>query len=159
MEKTTPAFAAALGRVPSGIFILTMNLPEGSTGMLASWVQQCSFTPPIITVAVRSDRYVAERLTQETIFTLNILDKSQTNMLAHFGKGFDLGEPAFEGVELIPDCGKAPVLSETIAYLDCKVSERFQPGDHVLIAAVVEDGALLNEGEPMVHVRKSGLHY
>src|SRR5262249_14596361 len=34
--------AAALGRVPSGLAILTIRNGDQETGMLVSWVQQCS---------------------------------------------------------------------------------------------------------------------
>ena len=40
------ALAAALGRVPSGLVVLTARHGARETGMLASWVQQCSFDPP-----------------------------------------------------------------------------------------------------------------
>ena len=39
----------ALGRVPSGLFILTAGNGPTETGLLASWVQQCSFDPPRLT--------------------------------------------------------------------------------------------------------------
>ena len=32
---------AALGRIPSGLFVLTLRHGGRETGMLASWVQQC----------------------------------------------------------------------------------------------------------------------
>ena len=44
--------AAALGRIASGIFVLTLKRDAVETGMLASWVQQCSFHPPRISVAI-----------------------------------------------------------------------------------------------------------
>ena len=39
------SLAAALGRIPSGLFILTVGHGEGATGMLASWVQMMNETP------------------------------------------------------------------------------------------------------------------
>src|SRR5258706_383723 len=48
--------ALALGRVPSGLFILTVCDGQRETGMLASWVQQCSFEPPQVSVAVKHGR-------------------------------------------------------------------------------------------------------
>ena len=52
-DPTTQAIGAVLGRVPSGVFILTASDGQGKeTGMLASWVQQAGFDPPCDTVAV-----------------------------------------------------------------------------------------------------------
>ena len=41
----------------------------------------------------------------------------------------------------------------------CRVVGRVEAGDHDLFIGEVVDGAVLGEGHPMVHVRKSGLHY
>jgi flavin reductase (DIM6/NTAB) family NADH-FMN oxidoreductase RutF len=151
--------AAAVGRVPSGLFILTARRGEVETGMLVSWVQQCSFEPLRVSVAVKHGREVLAWLTPGADFTLNVLDASETDMIVHFGRGFAIGEPAFTDLEVERPDGGAPVLSEALAYLECRVAERFDTGDHELLVADVVRGRVLGEGQPMVHVRKSGLHY
>lgn len=150
--------ASALGRIPSGLFILTVRRGQSETGMLASWVQQCSFEPPLITLAVKRGRDVLAWLTEGSLCILNILDSSQTDMIGHFGRGFALDEPAFTGLEVEPG-GIAPILSEALAYLECRVTSRCVAGDHDLIIAQAIGGRLLGEGQPMVHIRKSGFHY
>ena len=150
--------SAALGRIPSGIFVLTVERDDIATGMLASWVQQCSFDPPQISLAIQPGRDIAGLLSPQSRFTLNILDDTQTDMISHFGRGFALHEPAFQELEVIAnDAGT--VLSEALAYLVCQVSGRHPAGDHDLFLARVLEGRMLNEGHPMVHVRKSGFHY
>ena len=150
---------AALGRVPSGLFILTVRHGDAETGMLASWVQQCSFEPPQVSVALKRDRDVWAWLGEGAAFTLNILDDSQTDMIGHFGRGFALGEPAFTGLEVERPGGAAPVLSEALAYLECRAAARLNAGDHDLLIARVGGGAMLSDGQPMIHVRKNGSHY
>src|SRR5687768_13076480 len=61
----------ALGRVPSGLYILTARHDGKATGMLASWVQQAGFDPPMVTVAVNRDRYVGDWITRSGRFALN----------------------------------------------------------------------------------------
>lgn len=151
--------AAALGRIPSGLFVLTARRGDSETGMLASWVQQCAFDPPLVSVAVRRERPINDWLTPDAPFTLNVLDDTQTDMIVHFGKGFELGQPAFEEVDVErPDNGD-PVLAEALAYLRCRVTSSCPAGDHILYIARVVAGRILNEGHPMVHIRKSGMHY
>jgi flavin reductase (DIM6/NTAB) family NADH-FMN oxidoreductase RutF len=151
--------AAALGRIPSGLFVLTARHGESETGMLASWVQQCSFEPPHISVALSRERVVASWLSEGAIFALNILDDTQTDMISHFGRGFDLGEPAFTGLEVTRLPSGLIVLDEALAYLECQVVGRCPAGDHDLFLGQVLAGRLLAQGQPMVHVRKSGAHY
>jgi flavin reductase (DIM6/NTAB) family NADH-FMN oxidoreductase RutF len=161
MTETDPQrqLASALGRIPSGLFILTARHGPAETGMLASWVQQCSFEPPQLSVAVKSGREVLTWLTVGAPFTLNILDASQTDMIVHFGRGFALNEPAFTGLEVERAQDGSPILSDALAYLECRVSGQCPAGDHELIIARAVHGRLLGEGQPMVHIRKSGFHY
>jgi flavin reductase (DIM6/NTAB) family NADH-FMN oxidoreductase RutF len=152
-------FLAALGRIPSGLFVLTVRQGDVETGLLTSWVQQCSFEPPQVTVALKRGRDVAAWLTLDAVFVLNILDDTQTDMIAHFGKGFAPGEPAFAEVEVERPPGCPPVLTEALAYLECRVAGRCEAGDHDLVIGRVVGGRMLSDGHPMVHVRKSGTHY
>jgi flavin reductase (DIM6/NTAB) family NADH-FMN oxidoreductase RutF len=153
------SLSAALGRIPSGLFVLTARQGEVETGMLASWVQQCSFEPPQISVAVQRGRDIAGWLTAAAGFTINILDDTQTDMIVHFGKGFRLDELAFIDLEVEHLDHAGPVLREALAYLECRVVQRFAAGDHDLVIGRVVRGELLAEGHPMVHIRKSGSHY
>jgi flavin reductase (DIM6/NTAB) family NADH-FMN oxidoreductase RutF len=151
--------AEALGRIPSGIFILTASHAGAETGLLASWVQQCSFEPPMVSVAVRLGREVTTWLVTGAPFTINILAEGQSGLVAHFGKGFHLDQPAFVGLNLLRPEGAAPVLADALAYLDCRVEGRHESGDHELFLGRVMGGRLLGAARPMVHVRKNGLRY
>jgi flavin reductase (DIM6/NTAB) family NADH-FMN oxidoreductase RutF len=145
--------------VPSGLFVLTARDGRRETGMLASWVQQCSFDPPQVSVAVRAGRYILDWLAEGRAFVLNVLPEGGKALVAHFGKGFEPGEPAFDGLEVRRDRDLPPVLLAAHAYLACRVVARLGAGDHTLVVGRVERGAVLHEGKPTVHVRKSGLKY
>jgi flavin reductase (DIM6/NTAB) family NADH-FMN oxidoreductase RutF len=151
--------AAALGRVPSGIFVVTAAKDAVATGMLASWVQQCSFRPPRVTLAVQPGREIVRLLSVGDVFTLNILESSQTDMVAHFGKGFALTDDAFQGLSIERRGAGGPVLAEALAFLECRVVERVGAGDHDLVIADILAGGVLDEGQPMIHIRKNGMHY
>jgi flavin reductase (DIM6/NTAB) family NADH-FMN oxidoreductase RutF len=159
MTEEEKQLASALGRIPSGLFIVTARRAGVETGMLASWIQQCSFVPPMLSVAVKQGRDLAGWLTEGAAFTVNVLERDQTDMIAHFGRGFSLGEPAFEGLEVQRPGETGPVLTEALAFLECRVTGVCPTGDHFLIVARIEHGRMLNDGQPLIHVRKNGLHY
>src|SRR5260370_8128915 len=119
---------AALGRIPSGLFVLTIRHGDAETGMLASWVQQCSFEPPQISIALKRERDVWAWLGNGDAFTLNILDDSQTDMIGHFGRGFALTEPAFTDLPVERPNDAAPGLSEALAYLACPAAAPLHAG-------------------------------
>jgi flavin reductase (DIM6/NTAB) family NADH-FMN oxidoreductase RutF len=159
VNEAQKQLACALGRVASGLFIVTARCEAAETGMLASWVQQCSFEPPLLSVAIQRGREIASWLADGSWLTLNILDDTQTDMIGHFGRGFRPGEAAFEGLDVQRGESGGPILDEALAYLECRVVNRMATGDHDLFIAECVRGRLLSEGHPMVHVRKSGLHY
>jgi flavin reductase (DIM6/NTAB) family NADH-FMN oxidoreductase RutF len=153
------ALAAALGRVPSGLFVLTVRHGGQETGMLASWVQQCSFAPPQVSLCVQRGRDIAGWLQPGHAFTLNVLDDTQTDMIVHFGRGFDLNQPAFTGLDVERSAEWPPVLTDALACLHGRVVQVVAVGDHDLLIGEAVAGRLLGEGQPMVHLRKSGMHY
>ncbi len=159
MSTETPAHVSILGRVPSGIFILTVRHGEQETGMLASWVMQAGFEPPMVTVAVKQGRYVADWLDAGAVFALNVVAEDDKQLLKHFGRGFEPGQPAFEGIAVSRTERGTPVLDVAVGHLECVATGHVDSGDHRVFLARVEAGALANEARPMVHVRKSGLHY
>jgi flavin reductase (DIM6/NTAB) family NADH-FMN oxidoreductase RutF len=159
-RPTISGLGQALGRIPSGLYILTVQLGERSTGMLASWVQQAGFDPPMVTVAIRRDRHVADWVAESGRFALSQLPVGSKALIRHFGRGFPPDAPAFEGVELRHDARGGPVLAGAMAFLDAEVAGELAAGDHRTFAARVVAGAVLQpDAEPLVHVRANGFHY
>jgi flavin reductase (DIM6/NTAB) family NADH-FMN oxidoreductase RutF len=159
MSDADKQWVAALGRIPSGLFILTARRGTQETGMLASWVQQCSFEPPLVMVAIRRGRVLEAWLHPGDHFVLNILDDSQTDMIVYFGRGIPPGENVFASLSLERTPDGTAVLNESLAFLECTVEAIHPCGDHEIMVGRVTGGRMLGEGHPMIHIRKSGLHY
>ncbi|GAB4138061.1 MAG: hypothetical protein Tsb009_05960 [Planctomycetaceae bacterium] len=163
LQPSPEAIALVLGRIPSGLSILTASDGEGrETGMLASWVQQASFEPPAITIAVHQKRYLNDWLREGAHVAVSLLAESNSNYLKHFGKGFEPEEPAFDGLQIDRSPAGIPVLTDTLGYLEGRVTGHFTPGDHVIYGIEVTAaavGPLLETGKPFVHLRKNGLGY
>ena len=157
---TKKAFDPVLGRVPSGIFILTVGVGERATGMLSSWVMQAGFEPPMVSVAVKLGRYVCDWLSEGQPFVLNLVGESQTDLVKHFGKGFEPGAPAFKGVAITHCARGVPILADTLGHLECEPLRHEDSGDHRIFLAKVVRGKLRHaDAQPMVHVRRSGANY
>jgi flavin reductase (DIM6/NTAB) family NADH-FMN oxidoreductase RutF len=159
-RSPVPPIGQALGRIPSGLYILTVRHDGRATGMLASWVQQAGFDPPAVGVAIAGKRYVADWVVASGRFTLNQLPAGSKALIRHFGRGFEPGAAAFEGLALRDVPASAPVLAGALAYLDAEVVGALEPGDHQVIVGRVVAGAVFDhEAEPFVHVRQNGMHY
>ena len=162
-EELKSALTPVLGRIPSGVFILVAGGPEGRrTGLLASWIQQASFEPPQVTVAVNKSRYLKDWLTAGSAVTLNQVVKGDSSLFKHFGKGFEPDADAFSGVETEPGLSGLPRLKSALATMEGTVSSSMEAGDHIIFLVTLTHAVLHKdpaESEPYVHIRKNGFSY
>lgn len=159
-SRSDPA-VLALGRVIGSLCVLTTRKAELSGAMVASWVSQASFNPPGITVAVAKDRAVEALLHKGDRFALNLLAEGrETGLMKQFLQPFEPGADRFAGLELETSPAEQPLLPDALAWLDGKVNQRMECGDHWLIYAEVDSGGLFDaESSTAVHQRRSGANY
>lgn len=149
----------AVGRVTGSLCVMTAKQGSADIGILTSWVSQATFNPPGLTIALPKDQ--AEALLPENgdSFVLNIL-KEGRNLRRHFQKPMQPGEDRFAAVAHHPASNGCLVLEEAIAYLECRVQNRMECGDHWLIYASLDNGKVLETvGVTAVQHRKSGTYY
>lgn len=152
--------AAAIGRIPSGLFVLTAGRGDAATGALVSWVQQAGFAPPALVVALRKDRSIAQLVQAERVFCLTVIASDERRWMAHFARGFEIGEQAFTGIELATSSVGVPYPAAASIWLGCRVlGEPAGWSDHLLFCGEVVEGRALADREPLVHLRKNGLSY
>ena len=145
----------ALGRIPSGLFVVAWRDGDHDRCMLASWVMQAGFAPPQVSVAVGASRDLLTALDRGATFAVSVLAESQRSLLARFGKP---SPDAFVGLDLHRTATGAAVLADAAGWLDCRPTARAAHGDHVVVLAEVLAGGGTG-AEPAVHVRKNGLRY
>lgn len=155
-EQLKENIGAAIGRIPSGVFVATATHDNEQVGMLASWVSQAGFEPARVVVCVSPEREFFRVVQASGTFSLNVLGKNNMNLMKPFSK---YAPDQFDGLTVNKTtCGL--VLPETVAFMDCKLLEAIPGGDHtILIAEVMDGGLLTDENEPFVHLRKSGFNY
>lgn len=151
--------ARALGRIPTGLYIVTSKHADGSLGFVGSFVMQVGFDPPTVCVAVGQKRAQLDAIQASGRFALSILDADSSRLMGAFFKKYPEGESALDHVETKDSPGGLPILSEALAWLDCQVTGLHKTGDHVVFFGTVEHGEALREGDPSVHLRKNGFSY
>lgn len=149
----------ALGKIPSGVGVLTARHGNEESAMLASWFQQAAFDPPMITVAVNRKRPIGAIIAASKTFSLSLFHTNQKDLFAHFAKGFQPGEDPFEGIKVARKKTKNPILADAMAYLECELVGVTDAGDHSIYLGRIIDGGLLNDSHSMVHTRRNGFSY
>ncbi len=153
------SLSRALGRLPSGLYIVTSLREDKPVGFLGSLVQQVGFAPPTLVLAVGKEREPLADLRAAGRFTLSQLDAASRSRMALFLKRPPGGGSPYDGLAIERAPSGIPYLAEALAWLDCRIVGEHDAGDHVALVAVVEAGAQLHEGDPHVHLRKNGLAY
>ncbi|APZ91394.1 flavin reductase family protein [Fuerstiella marisgermanici] len=162
-QQTKDQIAPVLGRVPSGVFILVAGDGAGQqTGLLASWLQQASFEPPQITIAVNKSRYLTDWLKAGSPITVNQVSKGDSVLFKHFGRGFEPDADAFTGVETTTAENGLPLLMAAMASMEGTIVSQMEAGDHVIYLADITAAKAFKDAaefDPQVHVRKNGFNY
>lgn len=150
----------ALGRVPSGVFVLTARHEDRSQGMIASWVQQVSFAPPMVSIAVAKGRAIMPLISESRHFGLCQLPEGDKIITRKFAGGCDPNEDPFLGFDMIHDTvTHVPILSHVMSYLECEVTCHVDvEGDHDIFIGTVRGGDFI-DGNPWIHLRENGFKY
>ncbi len=153
--------ARPLGQIPSGLFILTARNADERGGMLASWVQQVCFEPPVISVSVAKGRPVMTLISGSRQFSLCQIPEDDKVLMRRFAKGTEPGQDPFMGLDLVaPTNAAAPILGDALGYLECELIAHLDvEGDHDLFVGRVIGGGALSSAAPHVHIRKDGFKY
>ncbi|MGH3053450.1 MAG: flavin reductase family protein [Gaiellaceae bacterium] len=132
----------ALRMIPYGLYVLTA---EGKDGQVAAatvnWVTQASFEPPLVVVGVKADSNAHAVIKSSGAFALNVLGKGQQAMAFAFFKPAALDGNTISGEPFRRGTTGAPVLENTPAFVECKLVDTIERGDHsIMIGQVVDAG-------------------
>lgn len=148
-----------LGRIVSGVYVLTAKQDAQVGAMLASWVQQCGFEPPCVSIAIAKGRPITELIRASGRLALSIVSAEDKTLMKYYAR-LKPGEDPFAGVATQPAPNGVPVLSDALGYLDCELRTYHDfAGDHELFIAQVTDGEIFREGSAFAHQRGNGFHY
>ena len=137
----------ALEKITYGIYVLTTKNGAEINGMIASWVSQVSFSPPLVMVGVRKNRYSHKMVREGGVFALNVLGKESSALTGKFKSPSP--EEKFKGIRWESKTTGAPLINEALAYMDCTLINSVDAGDHTIFIGKIVDADILREGIPM----------
>lgn len=159
MSTAPSPLAQALGRIPTGLYVVTTLAAGRPLGFVGSFLMQVGFQPPCVCLAVATGREHLAAIRAHGRFAVSVLDGASQNLMGAFFKRYEPGSSPFDTLAHQLSPGGLPVLGGALAWLECKVSGEHATGDHVVLFGTVEHGECLRSGEPAIHLRKNGLGY
>ncbi|GMR05029.1 MAG: hypothetical protein BMS9Abin23_0953 [Thermodesulfobacteriota bacterium] len=149
-----PEINLAQKKIINGLYVISTKLGNKVNAMTAAWVSRVSFKPPLVMVAVGKTRFSHHMIKESGVFAINVLGPDNIDMVKHFGFKSGATTDKFAGIDYNTKVTGAPILTDCIAWLDCKVSGCHDAGDHTLFVGEILDGGIVREGETMVYKRE-----
>jgi len=140
-----------------GVYILS-SVNEGEYCVSTiTWVSQASFEPPMISVCIKRNSASYEIVKKRGEFILHLLGDNQKELASTFFKPTIFENEKLNGQEFSLE-NNLPLLKDIPAYIQCKVIEILENGDHPLFLAEVVDAKINNDSDPL-ELRKTGWTY
>lgn len=143
-------FRAVLGRFATGVTIVTVCAPEGRPhGMTVSAFASVSLDPTLVLICIDKNAALAPLLPDLEHFAVNVLTSEQEELSRRFANDLD---DRFDGIGYTLGKSGAPLIDNTLAWLECRVVERHPAGDHVIVIGEVVR-AEAHSGSPLLYFR------
>lgn len=147
MTVDSEILRSVMSQFATGVTVVTFPPFEEPHGITVNAFTSVSLDPPVVLFCLDHDTRSYELLDSGTVSAacVNVLSASQQELGEHFAGMTDLDDP-FEGATLATT--DAPVLADSLAYLDCEIREAFPVGDHTIFTADVVDAAIQSDSTP-----------
>jgi flavin reductase (DIM6/NTAB) family NADH-FMN oxidoreductase RutF len=142
-----------------GLFAVTAKDGAGAHGMVANWITQIAFEPPMLALAVEHDSHMRTLIDMHGAFVVNVLESGQRELAGQLGKTFAKHPDKFKDLAWKPGpVTGSPIVEAGLGWVECRVVEEMTTGDHILYIAEVAEAGVNREGTPLT-LKETGFKY
>jgi flavin reductase (DIM6/NTAB) family NADH-FMN oxidoreductase RutF len=142
-----------------GLYAVTAWDGEHASAMTVNWASQVSFTPPLIAVSIERDSHTGALILASGRFALCVFAAGQRELAGLLGRHSAKVPEKFAGVAWTPaPVTSCPMIAGTLGTLECRIVNRMDAGDSLLVVAEVIAAHLAQEGEPLT-MRAAGFKH
>lgn len=139
-RSTGPDFATlrkTLGAFVTGVTVVsTIDASGHPRGMTANSFTSVSLEPPLVLICIADRAGSYDAFAQSESFAINILSEEQKDTAVHFASRHP---DKFAEVAWSTATTGAPVLKESLGWLDCSTYSKEAMGDHLVLVGKVEN--------------------
>lgn len=143
--------AELLSRIDRELWLVTAADGERRGGLIATFVCHASLveTLPRMLVALARHHHTWELIEASGAFGLHLLGREHLDLVWRFGlqSGRDIDKLA--GLTVETATAGAPLLTDALGWLDCRVEERFDMGDRTIYLAEVVAARKISDEPPL----------
>ena len=149
MSVDASQFKNALKLWASGVTVVTAQSEQGPKGMTATSFSSVSVDPPQILVCLNQSSETGAVVLNQQSFAVNILSSEQQTISNEFA-GATNQEQRFEKVAWQAGDNGAPLLTEALVSLECKLVQEIKSGTHWIVIGEVQK-SICRSGEPLLY--------
>ncbi|MDX2644466.1 flavin reductase family protein [Streptomyces sp. PA03-1a] len=143
----TVAFRATMGRLATGVSVITTRTASAPVGMTASAVSALSLDPLQLIVCIGNHLFTRTAISEHGRFAVNVLGEDCEHLARTFSAPV---KDRFAGVSVDEDHG-VPVLKDAIARMVCDVSQALPGGDHTIFVGDVRHFEHKAQARPLLY--------
>lgn len=149
--------------MPYGLYVIGSRDGDRRNAMTANFVTQVSSDPKLIGIGVEKEALTHELIAEGRAFTVNLIDREDRAIVRKFTKPVDVDVAAGTLNDFpfhdSPVTG-VPVLSQAVAWLDCRVTQSVDCGSHTFfIGEVADAGFEKDEETPVLRMEDTRMNY
>jgi flavin reductase (DIM6/NTAB) family NADH-FMN oxidoreductase RutF len=139
-------------RVTTGVYVIGVAEGERRNAFTAAWFTQVSFDPLLLALSVNPEHASYPLLLGGGGFVVNVLRRDQLRLAEAFGTRSGRDQDKLAGIPWHPAPSGAPILTGALAWIDCRLHDRFRAGDHEIILVRPVAGELVApEAAPLLY--------
>ena len=156
MSISDDLFKELMRRFAAGVTLVTFNENGKFGGLTVSSFCSLSMDPPLVLICIDKKISSHNSLKNTPNFGVNICNSEQGKLAWDFANSkIDKNELINSLPHTTTDSG-TPLLDESLASMDCRITERYDGGDHSIFVGQIESGNFDEKAEPLVYY-SSGL--
>jgi flavin reductase (DIM6/NTAB) family NADH-FMN oxidoreductase RutF len=145
-------FRHVMGHFATGVTIVTAAHQDAYAGFTANAFTSVSLDPPLVLVCIGTQNASRAIIEASQAFCVNILSDQQEELARIFATNGPAKYTHLAQVQVHSAVTGAPILADTLAWLDCRLTATYPGGDHIILLGEVLalDAA---PGEPLLYLR------
>lgn len=151
-----------LWTMPTGLYVVGSRAGERRNAMTLNWAGQVSSDPKLLAISVEKGAHTHELIAEGRVFSLCVIDREDRAVVRKFTKPVEVDEAAstMNGFAFHAGPTGAPILDMAVSWVDCRLHQQVDLGDHTLfIGKIVDAGFQKPEETPVLRMEDTRMNY
>ena len=151
MVASNDLFKELMRRFTAGVTLVTFNENKKFGGLTVSSFCSLSMDPPLVLICIDRKIVSHDSLEKTDTFGVNICNSEQGKLAWDFANSeIDKNELIKSLPHTLTELG-TPLLDGCLATMECKITQKYDGGDHTIFIGQVEEGKIDENAEPLVY--------